>query len=76
MNVITFPPKNQPDPKHVCTDAQGVTWYEFAVDFADDDNVFSFRIWAKNNEDAERRVQCIKESAFLKGKIFGEIEDV
>ena len=60
---------------HVCTDDDGVAWYEFSCSYTDQSGKkFSFEIWAKNQIDAENRISCIRGNAVVDGQIFQLID--
>jgi hypothetical protein len=77
-NVVEFPQPtpDQPDAEHTCIivkDGKPEKWLEFSGAFDDGGSEFAFEIWATSKEDAERRVQCIRQSARLGGQIFGTV---
>lgn len=61
-----------PDPEHVFTDEHGQQWFEFLCAYADADGEFSFTIWAKDFEDAERRMNVLRQTAVVSGQIYSE----
>jgi hypothetical protein len=67
--------RDGPDPEHACFGPDGVKWFEFGVDFDDGDSTFSFTIWAKDWEDAERRVELIRTNARVVGQLYMRIPE-
>lgn len=66
--------RDGPDPEFIFVDKHG-KWFTFIVDFHDDelDADYSFHIWARDFDDAERRLAKIKENAKVVGKLHSEI---
>lgn len=55
-NIIEFPDKNAPASDCVYKDHNGDTWYKYSVSY-DDGREYTFQLWAKSIEDAERRLK-------------------
>ena len=55
------------------TDDNNVQWFKYAAQFGKDGEIFGFEIWATSDEDAERRVGILRETATIEGRIFEEI---
>ena len=66
--------RDGPDPEHVMLDDNGNKWYKFVVDYEVDDRTFSFIIWAHDLEDAQWRLECIKERSQVTGQIYKVID--
>jgi hypothetical protein len=78
--IIAFPaaakraPEPHPDVKpHVHIDHKGTLWYRFMIEFQIDDAEFSFDMWARDMDDANRRLQIIKNNAKLVGQVVSTI---
>lgn len=84
--VIPFPgvryerrDQDKPDPGFTCTDEDGRIMGLFAIDFlvndpeTGDEREFSVSVWAYDREDAERRLDCLKQTGRLAGQIMGEV---
>lgn len=65
--------REQPDPKFIVKDEFGRPWYTFIVSYDDGTSEFSFHILALDGEDAQRRVDLIRTTARVDGKLFNEI---
>jgi len=59
---------------HPHRDIYGKLWYQFVCDYQDGDVGFTFQIWAKDIEDAERRMGLIKQNCKVAGQLISEID--
>lgn len=55
-------------------DIYGKLWYQFVCDYQDGDVDFTFQIWAKDIEDAERRMGLIKQNCKVAGQLISEVD--
>lgn len=62
-----------PDAEFVVRDEMGVKWFTYGVRYRDGDAEFSFRIFARDFEDAERRLKLIASSGQVYGQIMTEV---
>ena len=79
-DVIDFPKPepDKPEAEFACiipTDGKPVKWFTYSVTFMDGEKEYSFHIWATDFADAERRVQCLRESAKLGGQLYAAIPE-
>lgn len=65
--------RNSPDAAFIYVDEKGVQWFKFTCEFECDDSKWGFEIWALDHQDAMRRVEALKASASVKGKLYHEI---
>lgn len=66
---------DEPSEDCVMTDDGGTRWFKYSVSYKSGiDTVFSFYIWAKSFDDAERRLIDIKNHAEIDGQIFETID--
>lgn len=71
-NVVKFPRKPICDDLMVYTDEYGDKWFMYSIEYKDADNkTFTFSIWARSFEDAENRLQCVKNNGNVCGEIIG-----
>ncbi len=71
MSIIQFPDVNKPDPDCIGENGKGETIYPFQVTYTiDADRQFTFDVWGTSFEDADRKLQELKESAEVTGQIF------
>ena len=56
-------------------DSADVAWYKYTCSYTDHDgNQFCFDIWAKSDQDAAWRMDAIKQTAVIDGRICTVIE--
>ena len=55
-------------------DIYGKLWYQFVCDYQDGDVDFTFQIWARDIEDAERRMGLIKQNCKVVGQLISEVD--
>lgn len=63
----------QPDPGFVVVDTNGVKWYLFTCSFVDGDATCSFDLFARDLDDAKRRLALIGSTGKVDGKMFNII---
>lgn len=75
-NIVIFPDLNAPDAEHIYVDDNGNKWQRFSISFRHESVVeskreqsFSFDIWALDHEDAERRLESIRQNAKVDGGV-------
>ena len=81
-NVINIQDKidqmNGPDPEHVVIIAENgcpVKWFEYSYSFMDGEKEYSFNVWARDYDDALRRVDLIKRTVKLNGQVLQRIPE-
>lgn len=65
--------KHGPDAEFVYQDDRGQRWFKFTCSYKDEQDEYSFEIWALNAEDAQRRMVLISQSGKVGGQLFHEI---
>lgn len=65
--------RDGPDPEFVWIDGRGQKWFAFAFGYEVDGREFGFQIWALNHADAERRLEAIRATGRVAGKVFAEV---
>lgn len=74
-DVIEFPKPAEPmpDAEHVCIvveNGQPIKWFEFTCTFSDGETEYSFRLWARDFADAERRLNELRATARVDGQLY------
>lgn len=64
--------REAPDPEFV-TMVDGVEWFAFSASYEDGDTAYSFSFWARDHEDAERRVALMRDGLKIDGQLFAVI---
>lgn len=76
-NVIEFKRlESQPDAQFVVVvaeDGKPVKYYKYICSFEFNESTFGFHVWARDNEDAERRLAALKITGKVDGKLFSEV---
>ena len=70
-DIINFPDRNHPDNNHIFTDDEGATWFEYSASYMDKEKKYSFSLWAKSIDDAQR---ILKLPIIIEGQIIRQIE--
>lgn len=74
MSILSFTDahdkRHGPDPEHIWNGPDGERWLRYLCEFEHDGEQYSFEIWAKDNEDAERRVASLRASSVLMGQVY------
>lgn len=66
--------RHGPDPEHVVCDEHGVKWFEFACSYVDYEGCHvGFRILAKDQTDADRRIEALRKSARVDGQVYATV---
>lgn len=60
----------RPDPEHTRQDGEGGELFEFMIDYPFDEGVHSISIWARDLEDAERRLRAIQANGEVAGQLY------
>lgn len=68
-NIIDF---NVPDDCHVYTDMHGTNWQEYVCEFVHRYQRFSFKIWARSDDDAEDKINAIIDNGEVVGQVYAE----
>lgn len=71
MNIIDLNdhrPKDTPDADCVMVDDDGVTMYRYALEYSMGRSRWSAEIWAYSMEDAQNRVDAMRQSLVLLGQ--------
>jgi hypothetical protein len=66
--------RHGPDSEHVYIDGAGVKWFKFSCTYKSLTDM-SFYIWATSFEDAEDRLEKIKNTAVVDGQVYAEIPE-
>ncbi len=77
-NIIQFPTINKaPDQDQTFIDEYGEEWFNFGLVYTDknEGRSFGLNLWARSQEDAERRIKLISETGYIEGQIFS-IDDI
>ncbi|CCM77115.1 conserved hypothetical protein [Rhizobium mesoamericanum STM3625] len=62
--------RNAPDAEHIRTDQFGRQMFQYLCDYRMNDSVWSLRIWAYSQEDAEARIEAIRGSLAYLGQLY------
>ena len=77
INIIQFPDLKGPDADHISFDRNGKKMFHFSCTFDNDGNgMFTFQIWAYDFEDAERRLQYIKNNGYSYKQVYMQISNL
>lgn len=71
MNIIDLNdhrPKDAPDPECTMMDGDGTPMYMYAVEYGMGTSRWGFQIWAYSMEDAQNRVDAMRQSLVLLGQ--------
>lgn len=69
-NIIDFDNLlNAPAPDCVYVDEEGTKWFRFFVDYSFEGKGYTFDLWAKSLQDADKRLDEIAKSGFVSGRI-------
>lgn len=71
---IAFFPTAKPAPEMLKTDQHGRLMAKFLLEYTMDGKKFAADIWAYSIEDAERRVEAMRESLTVVGQLYAVIE--
>jgi hypothetical protein len=63
----------KPDPAFVMRDDYGRELYTFLISYDMDGKEWSTRVWAYDEADAQARVDAMRQSVRLDGKLFSEV---
>lgn len=63
----------EPDPQFVTYDLDGRVMYAFAIEFNHDGGTWAVNIFAYDWDDADRRVQSMRQSLTVRGQLYGEV---
>lgn len=66
-NVTHFPDKNRPAPEFVQIDEKGRKMFFFATTYSFENADWSVEFWAYSKEDANRRIQTMRDNLGAKG---------
>lgn len=66
---------NGPDKENIYQDDEGVIWYKFSCSYPYGDKEYSFGIWARDQDDADKRMDVIRAMAKVDGMILSEVEE-
>ena len=73
-NVIEFGPKpDVPDAEFVRKDDYGREMFCFALSYNFEGGTWSAEVWAYSMEEAQQRVNSMRESLTLLGQLFGSV---
>lgn len=78
MNVIDLATEREkrdgPDPEFTYLDPMtGIRWNQYTCDYRFEDKSYAVTIWAQSFEDAEARIEAMKQTLTLGGQIYSEI---
>lgn len=73
-NIIEFPERNVDDEFLHIEDENGDRWMLFTVDYVFDDTTYSYEIWARDFDEAERRIEAIGQTSTVFGRVVDEFE--
>jgi hypothetical protein len=77
MQIINFLSQpaaaDRPDHDYVSIDQNGQEIYKFALQYHWNDKTWAAEIWAYSLDDAERRVQAMRQSLIVSGQLYSDI---
>lgn len=56
-------------------DDDGVLFFKYALTFDYDGKSWGLELWAKDDKDADRKLEAIKKTVRIEGKILGEEDE-
>lgn len=65
---------NQPDPDQVCLSEKLEKFFHYTLSYQFDDSDWVTSIWARNDEEALRKVEAMKKTLTFEGQILSEQE--
>lgn len=61
--------------KTIYIDHNGTMFFKYALTFDYDDACWGLELWAKDDRDANRKLEALKKTVRLEGKILGEQDE-
>lgn len=72
-NIIELRPQDKPDAEFVSKDDYGREMFCFALSYQFDGGTWGAEVWAYSMEDAQHRVDAMRENLTLLGQLFGSV---